>query len=118
MEAGGAYASAVKGIPFKAALADPFVFFARRPVAERAADAWAGCVPVLLNVVVGRNGSISLWTHAFGSLNSLFFGKAAPIPPDHAHFLATESSVLDCHAEKRVLLVLIVCGKRILMEQH
>jgi len=39
MEAGGAYASGVEGIPFKAALAEPHVFFAGRPAAERASDA-------------------------------------------------------------------------------
>jgi len=79
----------------------------------------AECVPVLLNVVVGRNGrSISLWTHAFGSLNSLFFGKAARIPPDHPHFLATQTCVLDRHAEEHVFVLLVFGGKGVLMEQH
>jgi len=32
--------------------------------------------------------SISRCTHLFCSLNSLLFGKAAPIPPDHTYFLS------------------------------
>ena len=59
-------ASCVEGVPLIAASAEPFVFFAGRPATEWATDARAGCVPLSLNVVVGRNGgSISRWTHAF-----------------------------------------------------
>ena len=36
---------------------------------------------------------------------SLFFGKAAPILPDHTHFLATQTCVLDRHTEELVLVV-------------
>ena len=44
---------------------------------------------VAFNLTVRHNGgSISRLTHLFGSLNSLFFGKAAPIPPDHPYVLA------------------------------
>jgi hypothetical protein len=72
-----------------AALAEPHVFFARRPAAERAADARSAGVLLVLNVAVWSNGgSIGRWTRLFGSLNSLVFGKSAPIPPDHAHFFA------------------------------
>src|SRR5437899_943845 len=95
MKANGAHAARIEGIPVMSACAEPLVIFARRPAAEWAADARAGCVPVSLHVVVGRNGwSISRWTHLFGSLNSLFLGKAAPIPPDHTHFFPTETTYL------------------------
>ena len=72
---------------------------------------------------VQPHGQTQRWEHQsldslFNSLTSLFFGKAARAPPDHAHFLATQTSVLDRHAEKRVLFVLIVSGKRILVENH
>jgi hypothetical protein len=39
MQAGWADASRVEGIPFETALAEPAILFARRPAAERAADA-------------------------------------------------------------------------------
>ena len=51
-------------------------------------------------------------------LNSRFFGKAAPVFSNHAHFLAAQTCVLDCHAEKRVLVVLIVRRERILVKHH
>jgi hypothetical protein len=58
--------------------------------------------------------------HGFSafSLNSLFFGKAASVFPDHAHFLPTETCVLDRHAEERVFVLLVVSSKRVLVEQH
>ena len=34
---------------------------------------------------------VSDQTHAFCSLNSVFFAECAPISSDHAHFLPTES---------------------------
>jgi len=40
MEAGWADASCVERVPLIAARAKPFVLFAGRPAAERAADAW------------------------------------------------------------------------------
>jgi hypothetical protein len=67
--------------------------------------------------VVGREGR-SRWTHALDSLNSIFFGKAAPIFSNDSHFLAAKTGVLDCHAEKRVLVLLVVSGKGVLVEQH
>jgi hypothetical protein len=41
VEAGGAHASGVEGVPFMAAGARPAVFLAGRPTAERATDARA-----------------------------------------------------------------------------
>jgi hypothetical protein len=92
VEAGWADASRVERVPVIAAGAEPVIFLAGRPAAERAADTWrfrfAGLF-IFLKLAVWSNGaSISRWTHLFGSLNSLVFGKAAPIPPDHAYFLA------------------------------
>src|ERR1700746_178092 len=84
VQAGWTDASRIECVPFVAADAEPFVFLPWRPAAKRAADAEAGCGPVSLHVGVGRNGgSISRWSHLFGSLNSVFIGKAAPIPPNH-----------------------------------
>ena len=92
MEAGWADASRIKGIPRMTALTEPEVFLAGRPAAERAADARrlrrAGLLAFLNLAVWSNGGSIGRWTHLFGSLNSLVFGKAAPIPADHAHFFA------------------------------
>jgi hypothetical protein len=34
------------------------------------------------------------------SLNFVFLAERAPILPDHAHFLATETWILDRHAEE------------------
>jgi hypothetical protein len=83
MEAGGADAPSIEGVPLIAAGAEPFVFLAGRPAAQRAADARAGRFPVSLNVVVRRNGgSISLWTHTSCSPDSVFFVNSASIP-DH-----------------------------------
>jgi len=42
VKAGGADAPCVEGIPLVSAGAEPFVLFARRPVAQRAADARVG----------------------------------------------------------------------------
>jgi len=76
---------------------------------ERAADArrlrLARLLIVLKLALWNNGGSISRWTHLSGSLNSLFFGKAAPIPPDHAHFFPTQTCVLDRHAEERVFVL-------------
>jgi hypothetical protein len=74
-------------------------------------------IPVAFNLTVRRNGgSITLWTHLFGSLKSPFFGKAASIPPDYTHLFPTETSVLDRHPEERVLVLLIVGGESILVK--
>jgi len=59
-------ASRVERVPLVSAGAEPFVLFARRPAAERTADARAGCVSVSLNVAVGNTrGSVSSGTHTF-----------------------------------------------------
>ena len=52
MQAGWADASSIKSVPFVATSANPFVFLAGRPAAQRAPDAWAGWVPVSLYVLV------------------------------------------------------------------
>jgi hypothetical protein len=49
---------------------------------------------LFLKLAVWNDGR-SRWTHLFGSVNSLFFGEAAPIPADHMHFFPPESGVLD-----------------------
>jgi len=58
IEAGGADSSRVERVPFMAAGAKPFVFFAGRPAAERATDAWAGWVAVLPNVAIQHSRRI------------------------------------------------------------
>jgi len=117
MKTGRADASRIESVPLVSAVTKPFVFFAGRPAAQRAADAWFRWFPVAFNLTVRRNGgSITLWTHLFGSLKSLFFGKAASIPPDHTHLFPTETSVLDRHPEERVLVLLIVGGESILVK--
>ena len=122
MKAGWADASGVKGVPLVAARAEPPVFLAGRPAAERAADArgfrFAGLLTFLKLAVWSNGGSISCWTHLFGSLNSLFFGKAASVFPNHTYFFPTETSVLDRHTEEPVLILLIVGGESILVKQH
>jgi hypothetical protein len=66
MQASGADASRIKGIPRMTALAEPLVFFSWQPTAQRAADLRAGSVSVSLNVAVGNNrGSVSCGTHTF-----------------------------------------------------
>jgi hypothetical protein len=52
------------------------------------------------------------------SLDFLFFAEGLPIVPDHTHFFPTETSVLYCHAEERVFVLLVVGGKGVLVEQH
>jgi hypothetical protein len=52
------------------------------------------------------------------SLNCVFSAERASVSPDHAHFLATQTCVLDRHAEERVFVLLIVGGKGVLVEQH
>jgi hypothetical protein len=49
LEAGGADPARIERVPLIAAPAEPFVVFAGRPAAERAADAWgAGFLPILI----------------------------------------------------------------------
>jgi len=117
VKAGWAHASDVARVPIVPTGTEPFVIFARRPATERTADAWFRWFPVAFNFTVGGNGgSISRWTHLIGSLNSLFFGKAAPIPPDHTHFLATQTSVLDRHAEEHVFVLLVIGCEGVLVK--
>ena len=52
------------------------------------------------------------------SLDCAFFAEGLPIPPNHAHFLATETCILDRHAEQHVFVLLVVGGKGVLVEQH
>jgi hypothetical protein len=52
------------------------------------------------------------------SLNSVFFSECAPIPSDHPHFLPTQPSVLDCHAEECVFVLLVVGSKGILVQKY
>jgi hypothetical protein len=114
--------SSVERIPLITALAEPLVLFSGRPAAEGAADArgfgLAGFLVFLTLVVWSNGGSIGRWTHLFGLLNSIVFGKAASVLPDHAHFFPTQTSVLDRHAEERVFVLLVVGGKGVLVEQH
>ena len=58
--------------------------------------------------------------HGFSafSLDFLFFTETASVLPDHAHFLPTQTSVLDRHAEERVFVLLVVGGKGVLVKQH
>jgi hypothetical protein len=65
-----------------------------------------------------KGRSISRWTHAFGSLNSVLFAKCASVFPDYPQFLATQTCIFDRHAEKHVLILLVVGGKRVLVESH
>jgi len=48
----------------------------------------------------------------------VFLSEGASVFPDHAHFLPTEASVLDRHAEEHVFVLLVVGGKGVLVEQH
>ena len=52
------------------------------------------------------------------SVNAVFFAKGASVLPDHAHFLPSKSGILNRHAEQHVLVLLIVGGKGVLVEQH
>jgi hypothetical protein len=99
MQAGRADASCIKCVPRMTAFVEPLVFLPGRPSAQWTPDARTRSVRVSVNFVVRCNGgSISRWTHAFCSLNSLFFGKRTPVLANHPHFLPTKSGVLDRHA--------------------
>jgi hypothetical protein len=115
-------ASSIERVPIVSARAEPFIFFSGRPATERAADARgfgiAGFLVFLKLAVWSNGGSIGRWTHLFGSLNSIVFGKAAPILSDHTHFLPTQTCVLDRHAEQHVFVLLVVGGKGVLVEQY
>ena len=103
VKARGAYAPRIERVPLVSAGAEPFVFFAGQPTTEWAADARAGWAVALLFLklaVWSNRGSFSPWTHLFDSLNSLFFGKAAPIFSNHPYFLATETCILYRHSEE------------------
>src|SRR5271154_1195871 len=51
----------------------------------------------------------------FGSARSF---ERFPVFPDDADFLSVESSELYRLSQKRILVVLIVCGKSVLMNNH
>jgi hypothetical protein len=44
--------------------------------------------------------------------------EAASVLHDHAHFLATETRILDRHAEEGVFVLLVIGSKGVLVEQH
>ena len=81
---------AEQGVPFVPAGAEPFIFLARgdQPhsgqrmrgpdVSLCCSTSWSGATA----------GALVSGLMLFGSLNSLFFGKATPIPPDHKYILA------------------------------
>ncbi len=102
VQAGWADASGVESVPLVPARAEPFVFFAGRPSAQRAPDArWfrsAGLLVFLRLTVRNDDRTVSDRSHALCSLDSVFFAKCAPILSDHAYFLPTESGVLDRYA--------------------
>ena len=52
------------------------------------------------------------------SLDRALFTETASVLSDHTHFLPTETSVFDRHAEERVFVLLVVGGKGVLVEQH
>ena len=119
VKAGWTGSSCIKCVPFVPACAEPVIYIAGRPAAERAADSrtrWLVGLLFLKLAVWGNGGSISRWTHLLGSLNSLFFGKAASVLPHHPHFLPTETCVLDRHAEEHVFVLLVVGGKGVLVQ--
>ena len=45
------------------------------------------------------------------SLNSVFLAERASVLPNHTHFLATQTCVLDRHAEELVFVLLVAGGK-------
>jgi hypothetical protein len=57
MQADGAHASGVEGIPFIAAGAEPFLFLAGRPAAQRAANACVGGIVGLFFLKLNRADS-------------------------------------------------------------
>jgi len=67
MKTGGAHASSVESIPLIAAVAEPFVFLAGRPAAERAADAWrfrfAGFLLFFEVALWNNNRIVGNWIH-------------------------------------------------------
>lgn len=68
MQAGGADASRVEGVPLVSAVAKPFGFFARRPAAEWAADArWFGLAGLLLFKLVRK--TVTPYRIAIGKVN-------------------------------------------------
>jgi hypothetical protein len=51
-------------------------------------------------------------------LDGAVFTESASVLSNHAHFLATETSVFDGHAEERVFVLLVIGSKGVLVEQH
>ncbi len=60
MKAGWADSSRIERIPLLAAGARPAILFARRPAAERAADAWAARLMdrLFIQFVINNNGGL------------------------------------------------------------
>jgi hypothetical protein len=79
VKARGAHASGVKSVPLVAACAKPFVLFAGRPAAERAADArgfrFAGLLVLLKIAVWNDDRSVGEPTHGCRS-------RSARCPPN------------------------------------
>ncbi len=75
MEAGRADASGIERVPFVSAGAEPFVFFARRPVAQRALNARTRWLParLCLNLAIRHEGrSVGFGTHSFARDDAVF----------------------------------------------
>ena len=51
-------------------------------------------------------------------MDFIFLARGAAVLPDLARFLATQTCVLDRHAEERVFVLLVVGGKGVLVEQY
>ena len=51
-------------------------------------------------------------------MDAVFLAKAASVLPDHTHFLPAQTCVFDRHAEELVFVLLVVCGKGVLVQQY
>jgi hypothetical protein len=51
-------------------------------------------------------------------LDCALLANGASVLPDHAHFLATETCILDRHAEEQVFVLLVIGSEGVLVEQH
>ena len=99
MKAGWADPSCVEGIPFKAARAKPFVFFAGRPATERALDARTRWLPALLVLDLaiqnnGRFGNVLQHRSEFHDLVTLFSAPRSLL-----------QNLLKCDTRKQAFLV-------------
>jgi hypothetical protein len=51
------------------------------------------------------------------SLNCALFAERLSVL-EHTHFFPTEASVLDCHAEEHIFVLLVIGGKGVLVKQN